>query len=165
MMDQNEPPGGRLMLSMLQGFIWFDEGLQSYLRTRGWPEITRSQSIVMANIALGVNRPTDIARALGVTRQMVHVTLNHMATKGVLALVDNPDDRRSKIVVLTPVGEKMKRDAQAAMALLMGALEERIGKKRRDKITDLYVDEWGAPLSFEKPVKRTAKRPTGRVEK
>lgn len=158
MMDQNERPGGRLMLSMLQGFIWFDEGLQSYLRTRGWPEITRSQSIVMANIALGVNRPTDIARALGVTRQMVHVTLNQMSAKGVLALVDNPDDRRAKVVVLTPVGEKMKRDAQAAMALLMEALEQRIGKKRRDKISDLYVDEWGAPLSFEKPVKRAPKR-------
>jgi len=35
-----------LLLSLLQGFYWFDEGLQNYLQARGWPAVTRPQSMV-----------------------------------------------------------------------------------------------------------------------
>ena len=64
-----------LLLSLLQGFYWFDEGLQNYLQARGWPVVSRPQSMVMANIVLGVRRPSDIARRLGVSRQAIHATM------------------------------------------------------------------------------------------
>jgi len=109
------PAGGHAILYMLQAFIWFDEGLQRYIRSRGWPQITRPQSMLMANLALGVNRPANIARQLGVTRQMIHVTLNQVAKMGVLALVDSPEDCRAKIVVLSTHPAKDAAD-HAAMA-------------------------------------------------
>jgi DNA-binding MarR family transcriptional regulator len=152
------PAGGHAILSMLQAFIWFDEGLQSYIRSRGWPEITRPQSMLMANLALGVNRPADIARQLGVTRQMIHVTLNQMAKMGVLALVDSPEDRRAKIVVLTPAGEKMRRDAQAAMRLMLEELTRRIGTKAVERIVDMRIEDWGESIRFDPPPKRPARR-------
>ncbi|MBL8559207.1 MAG: winged helix-turn-helix transcriptional regulator [Hyphomonadaceae bacterium] len=152
------PAGGHAILTMLQAFIWFDEGLQSYIRSRGWPEITRPQSMLMANIALGVNRPADIARQLGVTRQMIHVTLNQMAKMGVLALVDSPEDRRAKIVVLTPAGEKMRADAQTAMRLMVEELSRRIGAKAVERIVDIDIGTWGQSMRFDPPARRPARR-------
>lgn len=152
------PAGGHAILSMLQAFIWFDEGLQSYIRSRGWPEITRPQSMLMANLALGVNRPADIARQLGVTRQMIHVTLNQMAKMGVLALVESPEDRRAKIVVLTPAGEKMRRDAQTAMRLMLEELSRRIGPKAVERIVDLRIEDWGESIRFDPPTRRPVRR-------
>jgi hypothetical protein len=79
-----------LLLSLLQGFYWFDEGLQNYLQARGWPAVTRPQSMVMANVVLGVRRPSDIARNMGVSRQAIHATINQMIGLGMVALVDDP---------------------------------------------------------------------------
>ena len=50
-----------LIVSLLQGFYWFDSGLQSYLRARNLPTLTHSQSMVMINLTTGTTRPADVA--------------------------------------------------------------------------------------------------------
>ncbi|MBL8549440.1 MAG: MarR family transcriptional regulator [Hyphomonadaceae bacterium] len=137
------------IVALLQGFYWFDEGLQNYLGAKHWPEITRPQSMLMANLALGVTRPSDMARRLGVSRQTVHVTLAQMVEKGVLTLVDDPEDRRMKVVALTPLGAKMKADAQRAMDLMVEELSRRIGPRRVAQLNAVNPDEWGPPMTFE----------------
>ncbi|MBL8555610.1 MAG: winged helix-turn-helix transcriptional regulator, partial [Phenylobacterium sp.] len=117
-----------LLLSLLQGFYWFDEGLQNYFQARGWPPVTRPQSMVMANIALGVRRPPDIARRLGVSRQAIHATLSQMVALGIVALADDPTNGKVKEVVLTAQGERMRRDAQRAMLLMGEELGRRLGQ-------------------------------------
>jgi hypothetical protein len=32
-----------LIVPLLQAFFWFDDGLQTFLQSRGWDEVTRSQ--------------------------------------------------------------------------------------------------------------------------
>lgn len=139
-----------LLLSLLQGFYWCDESLQNYLRARGWPSITRPQSMVMANIALGVRGPSDIARRLGVSRQAIHATINQMAELGVVELADDPTNRRVKIVALTAQGEAMRADAQKAMVLMGEALFDRFGKQPVLKAAHLIGEDWGPPLTFPK---------------
>jgi len=145
--DVSGPP--HLILELISAFYWFDEGLQNYLRARGWPEITRPQSMLMANLALGLHRPSDIARRLGVSRQAIHVTLGQMVEKGVLELVDDPDNRRNKLVELTPVGEGMRRDAQAAMRVMVEELERRIGARKVAQLRPGLLADWGEPLRFD----------------
>lgn len=145
--EQAEP--SHLILELLTAFYWFDEGLQNHLRAKGWPEITRPQSMLMANLALGVRRPSDIARRLGVSRQAIHTTLNQMIGKGVLELVDDPADRRIKLVELSEMGEAMKHDAQAAMNVMVEALERRIGARRVRQLRPALLADWGEPLRFD----------------
>lgn len=147
-MDDETAPS-HLILELLNAFYWFDEGLQNALRARGWPEITRPQSMLMANIALGLHRPSDIARRLGVSRQAIHATLEQMVAKGVLKLVDDPADGRIKLVELTEVGEGMKRDAQAAMTVMVAALGKRIGKRKLEQLRPALLADWGEPLRFD----------------
>ena len=137
-----------LLLSLLQGFYWFDEGLQNYLQARGWPAVTRPQSMVMANIVLGVRRPSDIARRLGVSRQAIHATINQMVELGIVALVDDPANRRVKVVAPTAQGEAMRIDAQRAMVVMGDELGRRIGKPQLLKAAHLLHEDWGPPLTF-----------------
>lgn len=137
-----------LLLSLLQGFYWFDEGLQNFLQARGWPSVTRPQSMVMANIVLGVHRPSDIARNMGVSRQAIHATINQMVTVGMVALVDDAANRRVKVVELTPLGETMRRDAQRAMVVMGDELGNRLGKAAVLRTAHLLHDDWGPPMTF-----------------
>ena len=137
-----------LLLSLLQGFYWFDEGLQNYLQARGWPVVTRPQSMVMANLVLGVRRPSDIARRLGVTRQAIHATINQMVDLGIVELVDDPANGRVKIVAPTTMGETMRIDAQRSMVFMGEELGRRLGKAQFLKAAHLLHEDWGPPMTF-----------------
>jgi DNA-binding MarR family transcriptional regulator len=134
-----------LILPLLQGFFWFDDGLQAHLQAHGWTEVTRSQSMVMTNVVIGVQKPSDIARNLGVSRQSVHATINQMVEKGVLELADDPEDGRAKIVVLSEVGQQMREDANQAMAQMMAQLRRRIGARNVDNLIKAFSADWGQP--------------------
>jgi DNA-binding MarR family transcriptional regulator len=137
-----------LIVPIWQAFVWLDEGLQNYLRLRGWPEVTRPQSMVMTNVVAGVTRPSDIARNLGVSRQAIHVTIRHMIALGMLELVDDPHDRRSKIVAIAPTGALMRQSAQEAMRLLSLRLRQRIGDGCVDALQAALGADWGAALTW-----------------
>lgn len=138
-----------LLLSLLQGFYWFDEGLQNYLQARGWPVVTRPQSMVMANVVLGVRRPSDIARNMGVTRQAIHATISQMVELGMVELADDPQNGRVKMLTLTPTGERMRKDAQEAMLLLGEELGRRVGKPQLLKAAQTLGEDWGPPVAFD----------------
>jgi DNA-binding MarR family transcriptional regulator len=138
-----------LIVPLLQGFSWFDDGLQSYLQAKGWPHVTRPQSMVMVHVVRGLTRPSDIARNLGVSRQAIHTTINQMIDLGLIELDKDDGDGRSKRVVITPTGQAMRAVAQEAMTVISAALEARIGRPAVDALHDAFAADWGPPLSFE----------------
>ncbi|MDR3506864.1 MAG: MarR family winged helix-turn-helix transcriptional regulator [Caulobacteraceae bacterium] len=136
----------RLIVQLLRGFYWFDEGLQAYLRQKGWPSVTRSQSMLMISVLLGARRPSQIARALGVSRQAIHTSLNGMIELGILSLADDPEDGRSKIVVITGQGGRMRENADEAMRLMAEELARRIGQENLAALAQALSADWGPPL-------------------
>lgn len=134
-----------LILPLLQGFFWFDDGLQAHLQAHGWTEVTRPESMVMTNVVVGVQKPSQIARNLGVSRQSVHATINQMVAKGILELADDPEDGRAKIVVLSEVGQRMRQDANQAMAQMVEQLRQRIGARNVDNLIKAFAADWGEP--------------------
>ena len=153
-----QPP--HMIVSLLQGFYWFDSGLQSYLRARGWPTLTHSQSMVMINVVMGATRPVEIARNLGISRQAVHVTLAQIAQVGILRLQDDPTDRRTKIAVLTELGEPMRRHAQMAVNEMTRRLAERIGQPGLAGLIAACGADWGEPIDFERETLEAETRAT-----
>lgn len=141
----------RLPLTLLRGFYWFDQGLQSYLQARGWPAISQPQSMVLANLVVGVRRSSDIARNMGITRQAVHATIAQMVDLGMVDLIDDPTNGRVKVITPTARGEAMRRDAQAAMALLGEELGGRLGKASFLEAAHLLRADWGPPVAFPAP--------------
>ena len=61
------------------------------------------------------NRPTTVprlARRLGLTRQSVQRTTDHLVKDGLARLRSNPDHKRSSLVVLTDQGSRLLTEAQ-----------------------------------------------------
>jgi DNA-binding MarR family transcriptional regulator len=133
----------QLIIALFQRFCWLDEGLQSRLHDRGWPDVSRPQSMVMTNIVSGIVRPSDIARNLGISRQAIHSTINQMVKLGIVELAPDPDDRRHMIVSLTETGARMRRDAQRAMDDLSDQLAERLGSDRFHALLATLEADWG----------------------
>lgn len=148
-----------LIIPLLQGFSWFDDGLQAYMRTKGWPNTSRPQSMVMIHVVSGVTRPAELARRLGVSRQAMHVTISQMVDQDILELRDDPADGRSKRVEITVQGQRMRRDAQEAMRLMTAALEQRIGAGGVAALRGALGTDWGPPLERDsftwRPVEAT----------
>jgi DNA-binding MarR family transcriptional regulator len=132
-----------LMARMFQRVLWLDDGLQQRLHDRGWPDVSRAQSLVMLNVIAGITRPAEIARRVGVSRQAVHVTIAQMVELGILKLEADPDDARHKRVAITPFGETMRHAAQDSMGDLLGTLADRIGQDRLEALLDALRTDWG----------------------
>lgn len=133
----------QLIIALFQRFCWLDEGLQQRLRNRGWPGISRPQSMIMINVVSGIVRPSEIARNLGVSRQAVHNTIAQMVGLGMVRLVPDPVDRRHMRVELTDSGAQMRLDAQSAMDGLGKQLADRLGRKRFEALLAALETDWG----------------------
>lgn len=149
-MEQTNYP----LVALLSAYYWFDEGLQAYLKGRGWPTLSRAQSLIMVHVCQGVTRPSEIARKLGLTRQAVHATIGQIIEIGMFALTDDPSDRRTKVVVLTKMGAAMRRDARRAMKILTDRLSERISKPHVEALLQALSQEWGEPFPKAAPSRR-----------
>jgi DNA-binding MarR family transcriptional regulator len=135
----------KLIVPLLQAFLWFDDGLQSFLQAQGWDQVTRPQSMVMANVVIGVHKPSDIARNLGISRQAVHTTINQMVKLGMLEIRDDAEDRRATIVAVSPKGRAMGVDADRAMEALAAELRRRIGPRNVENLVKAFAADWGEP--------------------
>lgn len=134
---------GFLMMDLMRAFYWFDEGLQSALKARGWRSISRSQSITLANIALGICRPAEIARNLGVSRQAVSNMLQDMVEQGLVTIEPDPTDRRASVVNFSETSTRLRADALEILAELEAAVAERVGKESLKTMRDALGRDWG----------------------
>lgn len=69
---------GFLMMDLLRALYWVDEGLQNGLRAHGRRNLSRSQSLVLLNIAFGVHRASVLATNIGISRQAISQMLAEM---------------------------------------------------------------------------------------
>lgn len=132
-----------LIILLFERFCWLDEGIQRHFLANGWPEVSRSQSMIMINIITGTRRPSDIARRLGISRQAIHTTIGQMVDKGIVVLETDPEDGRHKLLDLTEFGARMRKDAQAAMGEMTDGIAARIGEKRFEELLDSLSADWG----------------------
>lgn len=135
-----------LMMDLLRAFYWFDDALQAGLKKHGWSDITRSQSLVLSNVAFGVRRASVLARNMGVTRQAISQMLSEMERKGLIAISADPNDGRAQVVGFSATSKKIRDDAMAVLAEIEGELSHKLGKRRYQGLIEALTADWGPPL-------------------
>lgn len=147
-MPESNPPVGRMhaseiMILLFQRFCWLDEGLQQHFHDHGWPDVSRSQSMIMINIVSGIRRPSDIARRIGISRQAIHTTIQQMIDSGIVTLESDPLDGRTKLLALTEFGQRMRNDAHAGLTSLAERVAGQIGEAKWEALYDALAPDWG----------------------
>ncbi|AXQ30650.1 MarR family transcriptional regulator [Solimonas sp. K1W22B-7] len=142
-----EPSRYFLMSGLLHAFYWMDEGLQNHLAAAGLPPVSRTQSLVMTNIADGVTRPAELARRLDISRQAVQQLLAGMQERGLIDLVADPDDARAKVVRYSAQGREIGKLTMRALERIDAELEKRLGAKALKELRRVLVEaDWGEPV-------------------
>jgi DNA-binding MarR family transcriptional regulator len=134
-----------LMMNLLSAVYWFDEALQAALKEFGVPNVTRAQSMLIANISAGESRATRIARNLGVTRQAISLMIAELETRGIVEVVPDPEDGRARIVRFPEHATETRRAAAAILHYLEVTLVERLGLPAYHGLRDAMMMEWGEP--------------------
>lgn len=133
-----------LMLDLLRAYYWFDEALQEGLRHKGWGNVTRSQSLILTNIAFGVRRASQLARNLGITRQAISQMLAEMERNGLVQSMSDPTDGRAQIVNFSEKSQSIRDDAMELLRKIETELADRIGKRRFKALTEALSPDWGS---------------------
>ncbi len=157
-------PDKSLMRGLLHGFYWCDECLQGSLSAGGWPALSRTQSMIMINLSDGITRPSDLARAIGVSRQAIQRTLMEMEHDGFLHLEPDPQDGRAKIVRLSGDGKGIFGTALRTIAQMEVELKRRLGATAVDELRRILYADWGPVVTIkhgEGAPRRLAKRSRG----
>ena len=123
------PPTRRAGLPqlLLEAADWFNEALIAAMVVRGWPLLSRSQSLVFFSIDDEGTRPAELARRLGITRQSMQELLVKFREQDLVTVDVDPHDRRATIVRLAPRAQLLGFDAAMIAHQLEGLLEMRLG--------------------------------------
>ena len=92
--------GPILMLKLLRAVYWFDEGLSRSRNASGVRSFSRSHSLVILNVVLGMQKPYQLADAIGISRQAVSRLIADLVEAGVLMVNPDPNDGRGTILSL-----------------------------------------------------------------
>ncbi|MBD2858087.1 winged helix-turn-helix transcriptional regulator [Spongiibacter sp. KMU-158] len=132
-----------LIGTLAYALYWVDESLQASLEAAGWDRVTRTRSMLMVLISAGVNRPADLARSIGVSRQAIHQLIQGMKEEGIVELAADPNDRRAKTVQFSPKADQLRTDAAKIVAGIEKELSKRIGATEFKILKKTLGMDWG----------------------
>lgn len=101
--------------------------LSKSLKERGYESATPSVLNFLSTLECGVNYGSEIARSLGVSRQMVAKTVKELCRIGYLEQVEGPG--KQKQILFTDSGEQLMSDSRQILANLDEVLSAKIGNK------------------------------------
>ena len=136
----------RMMAGLTQGLDWFDNSLQNVLASLGFEPLHRTQSMILVHIALGIDRPADIAREMGLTRQNVHHMAKTLIEAGMIESAPDPEDPRRNLYQLSEQASELRNLAISTLANLETVLEQRIGSRRVSALRKALEADWGPEI-------------------
>ncbi len=132
-----------IIAGLIKGLDWFDNSLQSLFAARGYKAVHRTHSMMVVLIASGINRPADIARELGVSRQNIHYMARQLIENGFLRQLSDTNDARGAVYAFTEESQEHRDFAMAALANLEDILMRRIGTEHVLNLRHVLSLDWG----------------------
>jgi DNA-binding MarR family transcriptional regulator len=137
-----------LLRSLVHATYWLDDGLQAYMKNHADVSLPRAQSMAMVYLTEGVDRPSDLAANLAVSKQAAQQVLKELRLKGIIEMQPDPDNGRQKRIVLTDYGRELRTIAKQGLCSLEAELDHRIGAKSLSALRRGLDADWGETPSF-----------------
>ena len=123
--------------------LWFSKKLLAALEASDHKGFGNSDILMLANLNCVRTFPSELARRIGVSRQAVYKMLKNLEKKGIVALETDSERRNSKVIVITPEGERMIRDAMALLKGIEEELSENLTPKAVEQLRAILEMDWG----------------------
>lgn len=108
--------------------------LSNDLKKKGYKFASPSALNFLSALECGINYGSDIARNLGVSRQMVAKTVKELCTAGYLKQVEGVG--KQKKILFTVTGELLMSDARSLLADMDNVLIQKVGNTSLLSIVD-----------------------------
>jgi len=153
-----------IMSGLLEGWDWFDNGLQSLVKAGGYRPLNKSQSMMVLYISAGLSRPIDISRKMRLSRQAIRHIANQLIAMDVLTAREDPTDGRSIILEFTERSTALRALAQESIYQLEAVLLSRLGRADFETLRRILKRNWGKTIGGAKDLDearaRARKTPT-----
>ena len=112
------------------------------------PKLRASHSSLFPHISLEGTRLTDLARAMGISKQAVAEWVDELVEMGVRVRLPDPDDGRAKRNSFA-YGGKKQLEGLSLLSEIEGEIAGQLGEKRTDALRDglaallAYLEETG----------------------
>jgi DNA-binding MarR family transcriptional regulator len=128
---------GRLLLRAQRDF---DAELNARLRERGYPDVRLAHSALFAHIDSEGTRSSELAERAGMTKQGMGQLVADLEKRGYVERVEDPADRRAKLVRLTKKGRHHVREAREIIGEIEEAYARRLGDGRLETLRAILKD-------------------------
>ena len=129
-----------LIIPVIQLSAHFSRAGEAIARTGGQ---TLARWLVLEAVATAPATVARIARGLGLTRQSVQRIADLLAEEGLTAYMENPEHERSKLVRLTPRGQRTLRTIQSAQRVWANRVGSEVGEadlRHASRVVDRLAD-------------------------
>lgn len=106
------------------------------IHERGFPDVTLTDTNLLANLDTGGCTITDLARRAGVTRQSASQQVAALVQAGYVETCPSPKDRRAVVVVQTDEGRALLKTALEVVARLEARYAAVLGARRHTQLHD-----------------------------
>ncbi len=134
-----------LLRTLVHATYWLDDGLQAHMKKHTGLSLPRAQSMAMIYLTEGVDRPSDLAQKLQVSKQAAQQMIKGLQAKGIVVLRPDPNNGRQKFVEFTDTGRELGRVAREGLYALEKELAQRIGPQNVSNLRAALSAEWGEP--------------------
>jgi DNA-binding MarR family transcriptional regulator len=108
--------------------------IEAGLKARGYTDLRPAHFVIFQQIGSEGARVTELADQAQITKQSMGALVDTVEARGYLERIPDPDDRRAKIVRLTPKGRALERAAREIVAQTEVEWAEKIGKERMEAL-------------------------------
>ena len=147
---EDQPPEV-LMRGLLRAYYWMDESLQNGLIQAGFQPRTRTQTMILINIANGITRAAELARVLGVSRQAIQQQINELERDQLVTQIPDPEDRRANRIVFSERGSELINAALESLREAEQALAMRLGYDTVRHLRNALTSDWGEVIGGQHP--------------
>jgi DNA-binding MarR family transcriptional regulator len=106
------------------------EGVQNGVAQAGFDDVRPVHGFAFALLAGAPATTAQLAAHLGITKQATSELVQYLVDRGYVTRIQDPTDRRARLLVLTDRGEQCTRAAQAAATRTVEAWERPLSPRQ-----------------------------------
>jgi DNA-binding MarR family transcriptional regulator len=123
--------------------------LHARLAAAGFPDLRPPHAPVLAQLTADGMRLTELAQRARLTKQMLNYLVNALEESGYVERLDDPADRRGRLVRLTPRGLEASRASRAIVRQIEHEWAAQIGESEM-RYLRLLLRKFGSAVQRER---------------